>query len=65
MKKQKTTVQIIIIFAVLASAGVAMTITAQIVPDPFAQQVLVSIGSGIFTAALAFFLVRFTQNQEE
>ena len=48
------------IFAGLAIAGIAITVTAQYIIDAFAQTVMVSIGSVIFGAGLTFFLIRIT-----
>lgn len=45
-------------FATLTTAGVSAIVTAQFVPNAFAQTVLVAIGSALFGAGLAFFLVR-------
>lgn len=45
-------------FAALTVAGVSTTVTAQVIPNAFAQTVMVAIGSAIFGAGLAFFLVR-------
>ena len=47
-----------ITFAVLSAAGISVAVAAQLVPQVFAQTVLIAIGSAIFGAALAFFLVR-------
>ena len=47
-----------ITFAALSIAGISVIVTAQFVPNTFAQTVLVAIGSAIFGASLAFFLVR-------
>lgn len=46
------------LFAALTLAGITVAVTAQFVPSVFAQTVLVAIGSAIFGAGLAFFLVR-------
>ena len=44
-------------FAALTIAGISVTVSAQIVPNAFDQTVMVAIGSAIFGAGLAFFLV--------
>lgn len=46
------------IFAGLALAGIAVAVSAQIVPNDFAQTLMVAIGSAIFGSGLTFFLVR-------
>lgn len=48
----------VIVFAVLASAGIIMAVSAQSVTDGLQQTILVALGSALFGAALAFFLVR-------
>ena len=45
-------------FAALAIAGISIAVSAQAVPVAFAQNIMVAIGSAIFGAGLAFFLVR-------
>lgn len=45
-------------FAALTVAGIIVFASAQVVPDAFAQSVMVAIGSAIFGAGLTFFLVR-------
>lgn len=47
-----------VIFAGLAIAGMAVTVSAQSVADGLQQTILVAIGSALFGAALTFFLVR-------
>lgn len=47
-----------VIFAALSAAGISVAVAAQLVSQAFAQTVLIMIGSAIFSAALAFFLVR-------
>ena len=46
------------IFASLALAGIAVAASAQIVPNHFAQTLMLAIGSAIFGSGLTFFLVR-------
>ena len=46
------------LFASLALAGIAVAVSAQIVPNTFAQTLMVAIGSAIFGSGLTFFLVR-------
>ncbi len=54
-----------VIFTALALAGVGVAVAAQLVLDAFAQTVLVAIGSAIFGAGLAFFLVRISALTEK
>ena len=53
------------IFVGLTIAGLSVVVAAQVIPQAFAQTVLVAIGSAIFGAGLAFFLVRITALTEE
>jgi len=46
------------IFAGLTIAGVVVAVTSQVVPNDFAQTLMVAIGSAIFGSALTFFLIR-------
>jgi uncharacterized membrane protein YhiD involved in acid resistance len=57
MNTKKLT-QAISIFSGLTIAGIGMAAGAQLVPAAFAQTVLVAVGSAIFGAGLAFFLIR-------
>ena len=45
-------------FVASTIAGISVAVSAQVIPNAFAQTVMVSIGSAIFGAGLAFFLVR-------
>jgi len=45
-------------FALLAIAGILMTVGAKTMTDAVDRTILISVGSAIFGAALAFFLVR-------
>ena len=45
-------------FAVLAIAGILMAVGAKTMPAGVDQTILISVGSALFGAALAFFLVR-------
>ena len=58
MKKQKGLTNAVGIFVGLAVAGISVAVSSQIVPNDFAQIVMVSIGSAIFGAGLTFFLIR-------
>ena len=46
------------IFSGLTIAGVAIAIAAQIVPNDFAQTLMIAFSSSIFGSALTFFLIR-------
>jgi len=46
------------IFTGLALAGIAIAVSAQIVPEGFAQTLMVAVGSAIFGSGLTFFLIR-------
>ena len=48
----------IVTFAALSIAGISVALSAQFVPDTLDQTVMVAIGSAIFGAGLAFFLIR-------
>jgi hypothetical protein len=45
-------------FALLAITGILMTVGAKTLPAGVDQTILISVGSALFGAALAFFLVR-------
>ena len=47
-----------VVFAALAMAGIGMTVGARNLADPFDQTVSIAVGTAIFGASLAFFLVR-------
>ncbi len=48
----------VVTFAVLAVAGVGMAVSARNLANPFDQMILIAVGTTIFGASLAFFLVR-------
>ena len=54
-----------IIFVSLALAGIAVAVSAQVVPDTFAQTLMVAIGSAVFGSGLTFFLLRFVTRFEK
>lgn len=58
MKTQKGFTQTVGIFIGLAVAGIGIAASAQVVPVEFAQTMMVAVGSAIFGAGLAFFLIR-------
>lgn len=45
-------------FVGLAIGGIIMVLSAKTMTDPVDQSVLISVGSAVFGAGLAFFLVR-------
>ena len=45
-------------FVALAVAGIFMAVGAKTMTDAVDQSILISVGSALFGAALAFFLVR-------
>lgn len=45
-------------FIPLALAGILMTVGAKTMTDAVDQSILISVGSALFGAALAFFLIR-------
>ena len=45
-------------FVALALAGIFIAVSAKTMIDPVDQSILIAVGSAIFGAALAFFLVR-------
>ena len=47
-----------IVFAALAIAGLAVTVSAQSTANGLQQTIMVAIGSALFGSALTFFLVR-------
>ncbi len=55
--KNQSVITIVIVFVALTLAGVGMIIAAPHLADPLAQQVFPQVGSAIFAAGLAFFLV--------
>jgi len=58
MNSQSSPARTIAIFVGLAFAGIAVAISAQIVPSAFAQTLMVALGSTIFGSGLTFFLIR-------
>jgi hypothetical protein len=58
MSTKNLIVRTTVTFAALAAAGIGMAVRARGLADGFDQTVLVAVGSAMFGAALAFFLVR-------
>lgn len=48
----------VVTFALLTAAGILMAVGAKTMPAGADQTILISVGSALFGAALAFFLVR-------
>ncbi|HXD09855.1 MAG TPA: hypothetical protein VN653_07325 [Anaerolineales bacterium] len=48
----------VVTFAVLAIAGIGVAVSGRSIADVFDRSVMIAIGSAMFGAALAFFLVR-------
>jgi len=48
----------VVVFAVLAVAGIGMAVGARNLADAFNQTILIAAGCAIFGASLAFFLLR-------
>ena len=48
----------VVIFVVLAVAGIGMAVSARNIADLFDRTVLIAVGSALFGASLSFFLVR-------
>lgn len=58
MKTKNQVTRTVVVFAVLAIAGVGVAIGGRSMADVFDRSVMVAVGSATFGAALAFFLVR-------
>ncbi len=59
MNTKTLLIRTVVTFAVLAVAGVGMAVSARNLANPsFDQTVLIAVGTAIFGASLAFFLVR-------
>jgi len=65
MNTKQLIIRSTVIFAALTVAGITVAVSAQIVPDSFTQTLMGAIGSAIFGAGLAFFLVRITTLNEK
>jgi hypothetical protein len=51
------------LFIGMAIVFAALTLAAKVVADPFAQQLMLSLGSSIFGAGLVFFMLRFSEKE--
>lgn len=54
-----------VIFVSMALAGIAVAVSAQVVPGAFAQTLMVALGSAVFGSGLTFFLLRFVTRFEK
>lgn len=53
----------LILFIGMAVVFAALAFAAKVVAEPFAQQLMLSLGSAIFGAGLVFFMLRFTDKE--
>lgn len=58
MNTQSIITRTTIVFAALAITGIVVAASAQFVMSDLEQTILVALGSAVFGAALAFFLIR-------
>jgi hypothetical protein len=65
MNVKQSITRTVTIFTALSVAGISIAASAQFVPVDFAQTAMVAIGSAIFGAGLAFFLVRISMLTEK
>jgi len=65
MNTKNRIVRTVVIFIVLAFAGIGMALSAKLVADALEQVILVSVGSALFGAALTFFLIRILSIEEK
>lgn len=58
MNTKQNTTRTTIIFVSLALAGIGISVISQIVPNDFAQTLMLTIGCTIFGSGLTFFLIQ-------
>jgi uncharacterized membrane protein YadS len=58
MNTKNLVIRMVIVFTVMAVAGIGMAVGARNIADAFERTILIAIGSSMFGASLAFFLVR-------
>lgn len=58
MNAKQSITRTAVTFVALSIAGISVAVSGQFVPDALYQTVMVAIGSAIFGAGLAFFLMR-------
>ncbi len=65
MNTKNRILRTVVIFIVLAFAGIGMALSAKLVADALEQVILVSVGSALLGAALTFFLIRILSIEEK
>ena len=65
MNTKPLIVRTVVLFVVLAFAGIAMALSAKLVANALEQMILVGVGSALFGASLTFFLVRILSIEEK
>jgi len=58
MNTKNLIIRTTVTFVALALAGIFMAVGAKTMTDTVDQSILISVGSALFAAALAFFLIR-------
>lgn len=58
MNNKQLIIRTVVTFTALAVAGISVAVTSQVVPNAFAQNLQIAIGSTLFGSGLTFFLVR-------
>jgi len=58
MNTKNLVTRTVVTFVVLAIAGIGVAVSGRSIADVFDQSVMLAIGSAVFGASLAFFLVR-------
>jgi len=58
MNTKQNVIRTTAIFAGLTIAGVVVAVASQVVPNEFAQTLMIAFGSAVFGSALTFFLIR-------
>lgn len=58
MNTKLSTTRTVTLFAGLALAGIAIAVSALVVPGDFAQTLMIAVGSAVFGSGLTFFLIR-------
>lgn len=65
MNTKNLVTRTVITFAVLAIAGIGMAVSGRFLTDGFDRSVMIAVGSAMFGASLAFFLVRMFEQIEK
>lgn len=58
MNTKNLVTRTVVTFVVLAIAGIGVAVSGRSIADVFDRSVMLAIGSAVFGASLAFFLVR-------